>query len=122
MATAFNMKPQQMLQNFVYGKLAEADLNNSINISSPVIKEAVVNTAALAKDWIRNVTTPLTDLANAFTPDRVDYGRMQAVYDTYKKIAPEDSLSSFLGKIGITDERLKNLIGSEINNLNISAK
>ena len=61
--------------------------------------------------------TPIQDLGNVFTPDRTDWGRMQAIHDTYKKLTFNDTASSFLGKIGITDPKLQQLFVTEIGTL-----
>lgn len=95
-AAAFNMKPEQMVQDFIYGKLTDADLRNSIKIANPTLKEAAVVTTGLAKDWVKNVIKPVSDFVNGFGEDKVDYGRMQAMYDVYKKIKVEDTLPSVL--------------------------
>ena len=61
--------------------------------------------------------TPLKDISNSLTPDRTDWGRMQAIHDTYKKLTLTDTASSFLGKIGITDLKLQDLFIKEIGTL-----
>lgn len=58
--------------------------------------------------------TPLQDLGNSFTPNRTDWGRMQAIHDTYKKLSLADTSDSFLSKIGVKDPKLQKLFLEEI--------
>lgn len=107
-------KPNTMMQNYLYWKVNEESLKESLGVKDWFVGDQIVNAATLGKEWIRKVMTPLQDIANSLTPDRTDWGRMQAIHDTYKKLTLEDNASSFLWKIWVTDPKLKDLFVSEI--------
>jgi hypothetical protein len=114
-AMLFNMKPQQFMQNFLFEKITEAQVDQEFQ--NPIIKEA----AFFAKDWFNNVKKPLENISTFFDGDGIKYERVQSLHDVYRKMKPEDTFSSFMGKIGITDPTIVQTIMADMQQLSKSA-
>ncbi len=114
-AMLFNMKPQQFMQNFLFEKITEAQIDQEFQ--NPILKEAAFYT----RDWFNNVKRPLEWIISSLEGDGVKYERVQSLHDVYKKMKPEDTFSSFMGKIGVTDPTLVQAIMADMQQLSKSA-
>jgi len=57
-----------MMSNFLYGKLSDAEMANRLDMKDSIAKDAIVNTAGLAKDWMRKIAQPLQDAYKTLVP------------------------------------------------------
>ena len=117
-----------LLTNYMYGQINDAKIDNMLKeqwVTNPTLVWAFKWTAWVGASLVKDLARPIQEWIDGLTKATdvtnnevqwIDYSKMAALNDVYKKITPEDTTETILAKLNVDKEFAKD-VDTEIQSL-----